>query len=782
MTDSEELSMIREGVARMRRKKAQAAERGGEAYLPPQRLILDEAMPRFVRFVRNWIMWVREQRTGHRAFEAIERCGPEIAAWITAHEVLDQLSRTRNARFVANSIAQRIEEEMKARALNETHPFRKKGFIKRGTKTCTSTRALRYRRWFGPLTGEWSRWPSELNYSIGHVLLELMRRSTKIFELRNTIVRGKQIIRISPTDETTAWIEAAHERLEETRPVLRPISDLPLDWPETLDGGGFHLPELRYPLVRESRRIVRTAPIVARAANFLQRSALRVNARVLAVADRMWTQGIEGPSMPRAEKIPLPPKVIPNFDNGEEQQTWRIETALTYAANDERALRRARTVRSLQLAKDLATLSRFYYPQKVDRRGRVYPIFSPLSWIGKELERGLLEFATGVECGATGAGFIARQLASSWGLSRASYEERERWVAANGQEILAAAADPIAERHWWGAAKEPWQFLAACFAWSDFVRGTGNAHEHLPCKIDGSCNALQIMSLLARDQDLAVSVNVLASEGPRDLYSEIANEMARKITESQEERGRAWTMLLGDTVPRDLVKPLIVSATYGGCVPNMTELVVGWYQAQPKRAWKDQHFPICTWFAVTLYHLLKERVGLGFETLSWLRSISKPLSANGIDLRWTSPSGFLVVQDERKPETKRITTATGAVVRGTDFQQDTEILDRDAQARAFGPNFVQSLDAAVLHLEAVKLDDHGVPACLTTHDGYAVHAAHMGTLHGTLRETYAEVFHVDQLSRVRDELAAHSCLALTVDPPRGTLDPSSVLDAPYLFS
>ncbi len=56
----------------------------------------------------------------------------------------------------------------------------------------------------------------------------------------------------------------------------------------------------------------------------------------------------------------------------------------------------------LAIAQSFERVDRFYFPQNVDFRGRVYPIPPHFNHIGNDLSRGLLSFSEGQPLGKSG--------------------------------------------------------------------------------------------------------------------------------------------------------------------------------------------------------------------------------------------------------------------------------------------------------------------------------------------------------------------------------------------
>jgi len=792
MRSADEERMVEAGIARARLRRARAISSRQEARHGATRRLATEATSILARAVERWAA-PGPGKGAHRGLPLLNAVGFEIAAHYAVQTALNAVSRTQNCGDVVRAIGRALEVEVRMAALerNDRRAWEYVTEVSRGRKALQARMhrdaALR-RAGLRDL-----RIARDLKVRSAWVLLELLTRETGIFVIQTvsrTGYRGKprQERILVPHGDTIAWLEAAHLRAEQRAVVHRPLSEPPRPWGEDLAWSGYHSEALRYDLVKDlqsARGHERRAPAVARAANLLQGTAWRVNRRVLEVAAEVWERGLEAPGMPRPEKVPKPP-FPPEGTEEAEVRGWRREVAMLHRADERRMRQRLRTASSLAAARELAELERFHFPMRADFRGRLYPRCPGLSWVGADVERGLLEFAEAEPWAAGDAepyGWLARRLASSWGLSRASYAERERWVGAHRAEILEVAERPVETLAWWSTAKEPWQFLAGCFAWRDLVRGEGDAHLHLPVAIDASNNAVQIYSLLMRDAELARSTNVVASEGPQDAYSEIAARVTQRCEEAVSAMGRSWLAHFGGAVPRDVCKAVLVGLVYGAHAQGLVKAVLTWYEELPTWPFGARAaFPFCRWLAWEIHHTLREYTPGTFETLKWLRGVGRTCAKGGWPAVWTSPSGFEVVQDHRKAQNRRVVTMIGEVVREEPLAKDTDRPDAQMQARSLPPNFVHSLDAAVLHLALGKLEERGVGAVATAHDAFAVHAAHVGTLHRTLRETYAEVFATDLLGELHAEMVRRTGLAFDAPPTGGELDPAAVRESAYLFS
>ena len=187
-----------------------------------------------------------------------------------------------------------------------------------------------------------------------------------------------------------------------------------------------------------------------------------------------------------------------------------------------------------------------YFPHSLDFRGRAYPMHPHLNHMGGDVPRGLLSFGTGRQLGPHGLFWQRVQLANLYGNGedKKTLEQREAFAVTHLTEILQACESPLAEAvgpggtrgtTWWMQAEKPWQFLAACYELRDALsweREHGSVETFVsfqPVHTDGSCNGLQHYAALARDLEGGKAVNLLPSDAPSDVYSEIAAKVAKQV-------------------------------------------------------------------------------------------------------------------------------------------------------------------------------------------------------------------------------------------------------------
>ena len=72
----------------------------------------------------------------------------------------------------------------------------------------------------------------------------------------------------------------------------------------------------------------------------------------------------------------------------------------------------------------------------------------------------------------------------------------------------------------------PYQFLAFCNEWAQFMEQGDGFVSHIPVAVDGSCNGLQLYSLMLKDEKAGRLVNLTVTDSPQDIYQVIADNVA----------------------------------------------------------------------------------------------------------------------------------------------------------------------------------------------------------------------------------------------------------------
>lgn len=368
-------------------------------------------------------------------------------------------------------------------------------------------------------------------------------------------------------------------------------------------------------------------------------------------------------------------------------------------------------------AHTLAIFERFYLPVFTDFRGRLYQRGGALTYTGgDDYARGLLEFADGESLDDDGIRWLTWHMAQMWG-HKADWPKN-----AKGNPYLplgdgtAWRDDGVKLIKRWHEAKHPAQFLAAALAVVDASEGRP---VYLPVRVDASCSVLQHLALLTADEVLARLVNLWGDyiSHPAGRRSVSRVEIMIRDPDDSDFYQRV-AELTG--FERADVKTVIVPQLYGAGLKKCARALA---EKRNKRLSKRQ-----TEDAKKIRGAADELAQRAFRLLKWFQEIAKAhdqANFGAVPIRWTTPSGFQVIQDYRYIE-KNPTRPDRQVKMFVDGEWMnlvkrfyTEDICAWQQAISMPANIVQSLDAALLTeiVAGSGIDQWGV-----IHDAFAVSA------------------------------------------------------------
>lgn len=798
-----EREMTERGSERYRSGIDRARRIGRESLTRTGNHLIREALGRLISALNQWLKEQRELAPVNRssAFPVVTAMPPRLMSFVAFRAIFDHVSSggcTYNG--LVHAVGRSMEQEFMARWVAKEH----RGSFdtaRRRAHVVNQRARSRLRRSIKELAKEkgYPKWGIAPRIRGAAVMVALAERSTGVIEIRmEQLARRKRAALVILSEETAKWITESNLRSEFLEPFYMPMLDPPQPWAKGEEGGYATDLVRRKSLVKSRSRAVRALvaeaemPAVYSAVNALQATAWEVNPEVLMVASHLWDLGVPCPGLGQAENDAYP--AMPAEGKTRE---WMRKRFLVRRGNLYRASRRVEASRVLWLGKRMQPEGAFFFPQQIDFRGRVYPVPPFLQPQGPDLARGLLRFQDGClveldQHGVTEARTATRSAffvhgANCFGVDKVSLMERRAWVLEHMEQILAVHADPL-DCLWWQEAAEPWQFLAWALEAGQLF-DEGRVYSRVPCHADGSNNGLQILSLLLRDPIGGASTNCVPGPAPRDIYRDVADEVTRLLRERDDATARAWLAWFpGGQMPRDATKRSVMTLPYGATAWSSRQYVLDWFEEEIRLGrsspWgADPYFPHVTVLADLVWAAIGVRLGPAMAAMDWMKACAREVVGAGIAPRWVAPSGFPVRQGYTNYQVQRIRTKFGEQVRWVHLRKKGERLSLRRQLNAIAPNFVHSLDAAVLVRVLARAKAAGINSLSTIHDSFGTHATHCAQLGRILREEYAEVFSKDLLDDFRNQLATlMSGVGLPQLPVRGDLDPRGVIGSTYFFS
>lgn len=484
----------------------------------------------------------------------------------------------------------------------------------------------------------------------------------------------------------------------------------------------------------------------------------------------------------------------------------------------------------LALADIYKDYERIYFPHNLDFRGRVYPL-PLLNPQGTDFCKSLLEFADGAPLGDSGVAWLAIQGANCYGLDKKPLEERIAWVYENTELILRTAKDPLTDLEW-TETDSPWEFLAFCFEWADFMDQGTDYVSHIPVAFDGSCSGIQHFSAMLKDEIGGTAVNLVPDDKVHDIYGIVAEHVkqavmkdaaegtedelktaedgAEYVSKGTKSLAAEW---LAYGITRKVTKRPTMTLSYGAKKFGFTEQIL-----EDTIYPHLEHHPLAfskprqaaTYMADKIWNSLGEVVVKAREAMDWLQTASgllatdKNINGENLPTQWVTPSGFLVRQRYPKVRLKKLKTFCSGTIHVSDesgapeeskkegetFQisvsEDLGKIDSRKQKQGIAPNYVHSMDASHLMLTVDACVDAGIHQFAMIHDSYGCPAGQGDLMFSLVRQVFAETYKQNDVlqdlhDQVENMLSPKKAKELPPIPKHGNLDLDVVKQSMYAF-
>ena len=740
----------------------------------------------------------------------------DTVAYLTTKIILNSMWSKIPTTAMYKAIGQGIEDEYKMREFRKENShyydsiqndLNKRG-AKANRKKNITTGVFNHR-----LDFHLDRWTVTEKFQTGLVLTRLFVESTGLAEFEDVFKKNKHFKFLVPTQELVDWTDSMSEKLELMQPLFLPMVCPPKEWTSVLEGGYISPYLKKNKLIKNNSKDylkqLETAkmPIVYEAINHLQATAWQVNKRVLDVVLKLWEEGRAVAELPDREDEPLIPYPYPEKTKEDAKtpeeieviKKWKRDTYEIHKRNVQKRSVRILVSQILRIANQFKDYEKIYFPHQMDFRGRLYPIPVLLQPQGTDLSKGLLHFAEGKKVDEKSIRWLQIHGANMYGYDKENYDARIKWTQDRVNEIKSYAQNPLQNRGWTEADK-PFQFLAFCFEYCDYLNNPTDFRTHIPVQLDGTCNGLQHYSALLRDLKGGTAVNLVNGSKPSDIYAKVAERLEEKLNEvlstgsMDSDNARAWLNL---GINRKLTKRPVMVLPYGGTMLSCREYI-GEYLTDnysPNFIWKhfgvgmtptDCVFKVSTWLSKYLWESIQETLKAATVGMDYLRKLARIVSKEnkGEGIEWFTPAGLLVRQAYAARKKKMIRTELyGSIIKCT-VNIDQDELDIQRQLNGICPNFIHSLDAACLMLYLIKCKQAGINSFMTVHDCYGTYASDTDTSAKLLREAFVEIYKQPILENFTEDLTQNinSEIELPELPPKGELDIEEVLRSEYFFN
>ena len=731
---------------------------------------IDALLPLVVERIKETNLRIHKGHTG-QSFKEIKQyladIEPLAAAAITCKITIDKVfshkEDSNQIQNICDSIGKGVENECQMRHYERHAPglleTLKKNYWHKSIGTdqkvvVIQTLMNRYE------VQQWKPWGRGNRVKLGGWLLSCIIDTSKWFE-KEIIYKGrKKNSYVVPTAEFMAIKDQVMYNAELFSPLAWPMLIEPNDWtPEK--PGGYLLNEIMrgHDMVRRSESSCIQGEKPFEFLNKIQKVAYTLNPLTVKVSEILQSMGRSVGKFQPICNHELPPKPYDIADNAESRKAYRrlaAEVRNLMAQEFKKSCRTRMTMETVERFKDK---EKFYIPWSFDYRGRIYPIPAFLTPQDTDWGKSLIRFADESFMDEEAERWIRFQVATTYGLDKETLSDRLHWTYENEEIITIIAEDPIGNIHEWEGAEEPWQFLASCDEMYHCVIKRDRISTGLPIAIDATCSGLQILAGLAKDKSTAQLVNVLPSDKPQDAYKVIAETSKPNIPlKLRPDWDRKCTKRTVMTIPYN-AKPF----------SNRTYI---------REALKDKDIEIekeeLTQTVKAVRDAMNVIVPGPMRVMKWIEDeVSKAIKRGATELKWVTPSGFIVSQQIFKKEYERITLQVLGQCNMRVSTGDTGTVDKARHKAATAPNLIHSLDASLLCLSALDFNN---PIALI-HDSVLCRATDMTELSKIVREKYMHLFaEHDYLTDFANQIGAE-----TEPPIIGDLKPESVIESTCFF-
>ena len=766
-----ESDMKQQGITRRTSKIMKNIEDEKESNNDYMRAIMSHGIADFTKGLEEFIERSNKGVAGRKATAVhILKRFPDldVVSFIVFKVILDGASHVRTVTNVSLAIANQLEDELRFTYYQKANRF----LYQNLENHLKDTNHRKYRRTvvmqhYRKQGYVFKKIDKNDKLRLGFLMIDIMINKLGLIKLSNS---GKSKKYIQLTESAVTWINNQKLNKYIALPVYLPCVIKPRKWTNPYNGG-YHSERLNhFSIVKTNskkllKKIAEQNPKhLYRAVNGLQETGFIVNKKVLDVALELFDRGIEVGCMISAEPEPLPPKPYDIASNEIARKKWRHEAALIHDINAHNVSKRLQTLTILNTAEKYQE-NKFFHCYQADFRGRLYALTGHFNPQGNDLAKALHLFANGDELSLDNYQWYklyGGKLAGLTGYFQASMEF--------DSQCSKIAQDPFEYLDLWATKDKPFQYLAFCFDYYQFLLKARNNEKyisHLPVHLDGSNNAYQHIASLCKDNKLAKAVNLKETmfiddvwnyddSSKQDLYTEVLDQLLinfKSIFLANNQYVIDW---LKEDINRSIIKKPILMIPYGGTnfgIVNYLE----------RQTWKEpktyEHYKFLT-------HHIRLALNQVSPSCEYVMNYLKEKAVTS----WISPSGFYVQQEYKKQVGKRIQTKLGTNRIQLRIKEDTDIPDKKKLRASISANYIHSLDAANVHLAISKSRSKGLKQFITVHDSFATTAADIDKFIKIVRESFVELY------------TKNNCPIYKELPPIGDFNVKEVIKALYIFS
>lgn len=763
-------------------------------------------------------------------FSEFDNC--EKIAYLSLRQVINSISSEVSLSKLAVSIGSLLEKELLLMDFKKNYPEIYKNIEKFVTTNNEHHRYASMRAIYNKQISETKKLDINLKAQIGVKIIDIIISKLNIIKIEKVIDRKtlKQKNIVLPTDKCLSIINQYKNNALLT-PEYMPMVAPPKNWTNPFDGGYYtigksiNLVKARFDEKNYLNNLHKNSSqmeVLYKSINAIQNTPYVINKKVLSVMEYLYNNGVSDVLPKKDEKkLPICPvcneEIVVNSkkdkhncfllpENKEKFIKWKKEAEEVYAYNNSLFGKQIQVSKILYLANKFKDEDSIYFVYQLDFRGRAYSVASYLQPQGSDYAKGLLNFAEKRPLiDFDSVKWLAIHGANLFGIDKVSFDDRLLWVLENEEKIIEVAKNPT-ENLWWTNADKPFQFLNFVFEWSSYVECCEREevfYSSLPVAMDGTCNGLQIFSLLTKDKEAGYATNLINTEKPMDIYGIVADKVKEILKSKINSNIKIYSKnkkeflydekelskkLLQLNIDRKATKRQVMTLPYGATQNSCKEYTYQWLLTKKnEKALKNENiFQVAIFLSKIIWQAIDETLTGAKKAMAYLRLLAEIASNNNLPICWTTPIGFQVVQWYKEEKHQRVKTLLGGSILFVSVKEESKKINMRSQKNGISPNFIHSLDAAAMMKTIDICVDKGVSSFLVVHDSFATHADKASILSLSIREAFYNIFQEDLLTKFKNEILVNVTdkIAEKIPKPieKGNLDIKEILNSKYFFA
>tara|TARA_B100000459_G_C8597094_1_gene210233 strand:+ start:2720 stop:5095 length:2376 start_codon:yes stop_codon:yes gene_type:complete len=709
---------------------------------------------------------------------------PQQVAAASIRTVIDTLSSRPTLHQLSSSVIERIWiETMLDRATDNELKKYKRGRHKK-----------RYRIFLINNMINTETWDSRQKMASGLFMVELIQKYTELIEifLDNSTKTPRRMVRA--TEKCMNWITKVNTDIKVHAPNYLPLLIKPKHYSNPYDGG-YYNKNLRYELFKSNNKQIAATSTGAepfyQVANIQGDVSYRINNYILDQILSAYDNNLEIGCLLTRDGYAVPPYPKQYDEDSPEVIRWRINCKRIIDLNNKTQGSRIGIAKTLWLAKKYRHEERLYFPKQLDFRGRVYDKVPFLNIQGNDVSRSLLEFTDGKLIKTTeDLNWLKIHGANMYGIKQ-DFKTKIDWVDENINYIYESARDCWHKPEFWMRADKAWSFLAFCRSIYLYSQAPDTYLCGLPCHLDCTCSSIQHYSALLRSTVMGAKVNLINSDKPQDIYSNVATKVNQFLRNSNDIRSQEWLKL---SVDRSLTKPCVMTAPYAATNSAFYHYAFAWAQERAtkilgKNNWtrRKGNMSAVNFMANILMKESSKEIEPAFIAMKYFKAIGRQVAKNNKSIMWTSPTGLHVEQkytDEKK--TRIQLRYLSDVYLDIRTNKETNLMNTRKMGHAISANILHSFDSSHMALSTIHASIDGVENIAGIHDCFVTTPSEMSVLRNSVRHTFAEMYSVDRLTKLKAELKAQltekQIDQLPAEPMLGDLDVGRTKNSNYFIT